>query len=291
MLKINFIKYHKIAIIFSALLILLSFASLSTKFLNLGIDFTGGILMEARFKEKIEVSDLRSLLIKGNIQKFNIQSFDEKDVMIRVPKDGEIDQSNLVIKIKNILNNYSSEIEYRKIDFVGPKIGQELIKSAILALLLSCFFVLIYIWYRFDLEFGIWSIIALVHDIIITVGFISLTSLEFNSTSIATLLTVIGYSINDSVVIYDRVRENLQRYKKMSISEVINISINASFRRTIITSGTTLLALLALILFGGEILKTFSVSLFFGILIGTYSSIYISSALLIFTDPRKVKSS
>jgi preprotein translocase subunit SecF len=291
MLKINFIKYHKIAIIFSALLILLSFASLSTKFLNLGIDFTGGILMEARFKEKIEVSDLRSLLIKGNIQKFNIQSFDEKDVMIRVPKDGEIDQSNLVIKIKNILNNYSSEIEYRKIDFVGPKIGQELIKSAILALLLSCFFVLIYIWYRFDLEFGIWSIIALVHDIIITVGFISLTSLEFNSTSIAALLTVIGYSINDSVVIYDRVRENLQRYKKMSISEVINISINASFRRTIITSGTTLLALLALILFGGEILKTFSVSLFFGILIGTYSSIYISSALLIFTDPRKVKSS
>ena len=291
MLKINFIKYHKIAIIFSALLILLSFASLSTKFLNLGIDFTGGILMEARFKEKIEVSDLRSLLIKGNIQKFNIQSFDEKDVMIRVPKDGEIDQSNLVIKIKNILNNYSSEIEYRKIDFVGQKIGQELIKSAILALLLSCFFVLIYIWYRFDLEFGIWSIIALVHDIIITVGFISLTSLEFNSTSIAALLTVIGYSINDSVVIYDRVRENLQRYKKMSISEVINISINASFRRTIITSGTTLLALLALILFGGEILKTFSVSLFFGILIGTYSSIYISSALLIFTDPRKVKSS
>ena len=291
MLKINFIKYHKIAIIFSALLILLSFASLSTKFLNLGIDFTGGILMEARFKEKIEVSDLRSLLIKGNIQKFNIQSFDEKDVMIRVPKDGEIDQSNLVIKIKNILNNYSSEIEYRKIDFVGPKIGQELIKSAILALLLSCFFVLIYIWYRFYLEFGIWSIIALVHDIIITVGFISLTSLEFNSTSIAALLTVIGYSINDSVVIYDRVRENLQRYKKMSISEVINISINASFRRTIITSGTTLLALLALILFGGEILKTFSVSLFFGILIGTYSSIYISSALLIFTDPRKVKSS
>lgn len=189
------------------------------------------------------------------------------------------------------MNNYSSEIEYRKIDFVGPKIGQELIKSAILALLLSCFFVLIYIWYRFDLEFGIWSIIALVHDIIITVGFISLTSLEFNSTSIAALLTVIGYSINDSVVIYDRVRENLQRYKKMSISEVINISINASFRRTIITSGTTLLALLALILFGGEILKTFSVSLFFGILIGTYSSIYISSALLIFTDPRKVKSS
>jgi preprotein translocase subunit SecF len=211
--------------------------------------------------------------------------------MIRIPQDKNIDQAKLVIKIKSILRKNFPNIEYRKIDYVGPAIGEELVKSAIIALLLSCFFVLIYIWYRFDLEFGIWAIIALLHDVIITIGFISLTSLEFNITAIAALLTVIGYSINDSVVIFDRVRENLQKYQKMAISEVINISLNSTFRRTMITSGTTLLALLALIIFGGDILKTFSVSLFFGILIGTYSSIYISSSLLIFTDPRKVKSS
>tara|TARA_B110000259_G_C14032603_1_gene407460 strand:- start:1187 stop:2056 length:870 start_codon:yes stop_codon:yes gene_type:complete len=289
MLNINFIKYRKVAIVFSIALVLISFLSLYTKFLNLGIDFTGGILIEARFNEKVDVTKVRSVISNSGVEKFNIQSFDERDVMIRIPEDKSSDQLKLVEKIKNSLSQNFSNIEYREVNFVGPKIGSELIKSAILALLLSCFFVLIYVWYRFDLEFGIWSIVALLHDVIITVGFISITSLEFNSTSIAALLTVIGYSINDSVVIYDRVRENLQKYKKMPISEVINISINSSFRRTIVTSGTTLVALLALILFGGEILKTFSVSLFFGILIGTYSSIYISSALLVFTDPRKIK--
>ncbi|MFT4718643.1 MAG: preprotein translocase subunit SecF [Rickettsiales bacterium] len=289
MLNINFIKYRKVAIVFSIALILISLLSLYTKFLNLGIDFTGGILIEARFNEKVDVTKVRSVISSTGVEKFNIQSFDERDVMIRIPEDKSSDQLKLVEKIKNSLSQNFSNIEYREVNFVGPKIGSELIKSAILALLLSCFFVLIYVWYRFDLEFGIWSIVALLHDVIITVGFISITSLEFNSTSIAALLTVIGYSINDSVVIYDRVRENLQKYKKMPISEVINISINSSFRRTVITSGTTLVALLALILFGGEILKTFSVSLFFGILIGTYSSIYISSALLVFTDPRKIK--
>jgi preprotein translocase subunit SecF len=287
MLNINFVKYNKIAIIFSIILIIASFLSLSIKFLNLGIDFTGGILIESRFEKKVNIAKLRSILSQNEITKFNIQSFNDNDVMIRLPQDKNIDQAKLVIKIKEILNNNFDNIEYRKVDFVGPEIGDELVKSGILALLLSCFFVLIYIWYRFDLEFGIWAIVALIHDIIITLGFISMTSLEFNTTSIAALLTVIGYSINDSVVIFDRVRENLQRYKKMPISQVINISLNSSFRRTMITSGTTLLALLALILFGGEILKTFSISLFFGILIGTYSSIYISSSLLIFTDPRK----
>lgn len=290
MLNINFIKYHKTALIFSVILIFISFISLFAKFLNLGIDFTGGILIESRFEKKVEISNLRSILSNSDIEKFNIQSSENNNnIMIRIPQDKNIDQAKLVIKIKEILSKNFPNIEYRKIDYVGPAIGKELVKSGIIALLLSCFFVLIYIWYRFDLEFGIWAIIALLHDVIITIGFISLTSLEFNTTSIAALLTVIGYSINDSVVIFDRVRENLQKYKKMAISEVINISLNSTFRRTMITSGTTLLALLALIIFGGDILKTFSVSLFFGILVGTYSSIYISSSLLIFTDPRKVK--
>lgn len=291
MLKIDFTKYHKIAIIFSVALICLSLLSLATKFLNLGIDFTGGVLIEARFEEKIEIAKLRSVLTKNNLEKFDIQSSSGNDVMIRLPSDKNNDQSGLTNKIKNILNQNFDNIQYRKEEFVGPKIGAELVKSAIMALLLSCFFVLLYIWYRFDLEFGIWSIVALFHDVIITLGFISITSLEFNSTSIAALLTIIGYSINDSVVIFDRVRENLHKYKKMPIADLLNNSINASFKRTIITSGTTLVALLALILFGGEILKTFSVSLFFGILIGTYSSIYISASLLIFTDPRKHQSS
>jgi preprotein translocase subunit SecF len=292
MLNINFIKYHKIALIFSVILVFISFISFFTKFLNLGIDFTGGILIESRFEKRVEISNLRSILSNSDIEKFNIQSSESNnDIIIRIPQDKNIDQAKLIIKIKSILSGNFPNIEYRKIDYVGPAIGEELVKSGIIALLLSCFFVLIYIWYRFDLEFGIWAIIALLHDVIITIGFISLTSLEFNTTSIAALLTVIGYSINDSVVIFDRVRENLQKYKKMAISEVINISLNSTFRRTMITSGTTLLALLALIIFGGDILKTFSVSLFFGILVGTYSSIYISSSLLIFTDPRKVKSS
>jgi preprotein translocase subunit SecF len=211
-----------------------------------------------------------------------------KTILIRVAKD-EKEQSDIVKIIQNSLSKNFPEITYRKVDYVGPQIGAELIKNGLLALFISFFFILIYIWIRFDWQFGIGGIIALIHDAIITLGFFSIIGLEFNTTSVAALLTIIGYSINDSVVIYDRIRENLRKYKKMELRNIINNSTNSTLSRTILTSGVTLFSLLALILFGGEVLFSFAMATFFGIVIGTYSSLYIAAPILFYFDPRKNK--
>jgi preprotein translocase subunit SecF len=209
--------------------------------------------------------------------------------MIKVSQDEKIDQSKIVQKIKTVLNDNFSNPEYRKVDFVGPQIGKELISKGITALIFSFVAIMIYIWIRFDWQFGVGAIIAVIHDAILMFGLFACTGLEFNSTSIAAILAIIGYSINDSVVIYDRVRENLQKFKKTNIKDVVNLSLNSTLSRTILTSGATLLSLLALILFGGEALKGFSISVFFGVVIGTYSSIYISTPILLYFDPRNKK--
>ena len=256
-----------------------------TKGLNYGIDFAGGILIEARIDENPDISKIREVL-SSKINDIHIQESGENDVQIRVSKASQ-DQDKLIKKIQNILEENFTKVEYRKIDFVGPQVGSELILKGFLALFLSFIFIMIYIWIRFDWQFGLGGIFALLHDAIVTLGFFSITGLEFNLTSIASILTIIGYSINDSVVIYDRIRENLRNYKKMDLQLLINSSTNSTLSRTILTASTTLISLLALILFGGEALFSFSVATFFGIALGTYSSIYISAPILLYFDPRK----
>jgi preprotein translocase subunit SecF len=256
-----------------------------TKGLNYGIDFAGGILIEARIDENPDIAKIREVL-SSKINDIHIQESGENDVQIRVSKASQ-DQDKLIKKIQNILEENFTKVEYRKIDFVGPQVGSELILKGFLALFLSFIFIMIYIWIRFDWQFGLGGIFALLHDAIVTLGFFSITGLEFNLTSIASILTIIGYSINDSVVIYDRIRENLRNYKKMDLQLLINSSTNSTLSRTVLTASTTLISLLALILFGGEALFSFSVATFFGIALGTYSSIYISAPILLYFDPRK----
>jgi len=293
--KIDFMSIHNIALIFSIICIIGSMALVFFKGLNLGIDFAGGVLIEARFNEKPEIAKIRELLstsIKDvQIQETkNQESADQNhDILIRVAKNNQ-DQSSQIKKIQEILNNNFQNIEYRKVDFVGPQVGSELIFNGSLALALSFVFIMIYIWIRFDWQFGLGGIFALLHDTALTLGFFAITGLEFNLTSIASILTIIGYSINDSVVIYDRIRENLSINQKMDLADLINSSTNSTLSRTILTSGTTLISLLALILFGGDTLFSFSMATFFGILIGTYSSIYISAPILFYFDPRQKKS-
>ncbi len=280
-------KPHKLALFMSVFCIIASLVLVFVKGLNFGIDFAGGILIEARIAENVDVSSVRNLITQ-QIKDVQIQNVDQKDLLIRVAKSNE-SQDATVKKIQEILNQNFSQVEYRKIDYVGPQVGLELIKKGFLALFLSFAFIMIYIWIRFDWQFGLGGIFALVHDAILTLGFFSLSGLEFNLTSIAAILTVIGYSINDSVVIYDRIRENLHRYKKMDLADLINSSTNSTLSRTVLTSSVTLFSLLALMIFGGEALHSFSTATFVGIVIGTYSSIYISAPILIYLDPRKEK--
>jgi preprotein translocase subunit SecF len=276
---------HKFALIMSVVCIVGSLILVFFKGLNFGIDFAGGILIEIEIAQTTDVSLVRSL-VSEEIKDVQIQNIDQKNFLIRVPKSNE-EQSIIVKKIQEILSKKFSQIEYRKIDYVGPQAGSDLIKNGLFALFLSFLFILIYIWIRFDWQFGLGGIFALIHDVILTLGFCSITSIEFDLTSIAAILTIIGYSINDSVVIYDRIRENIYLHKNTNLSDLINSSMNSALSRTILTSGITLISILALIIFGGETLKSFSYTTFVGILIGTYSSIYISAPILLYFDPRK----
>jgi preprotein translocase subunit SecF len=289
--KIDFMKVHKVSFFISAFLIISSISLALTKGLNLGIDFSGGILIEVRVDQDIKISKLREILnLKENdvqIQSVNQDSENKNnDFLIRIGKSGK-NQSDLVSKVQEKLNQNIANIEYRKIDYVGPQIGSELVIKGFIALLLSLVFLMIYISMRFDWQFGIGAILALFHDAILTLGFFSITGLEFNISSIAAILTIVGYSINDSVVIFDRIRENLRKFKNMNLLNVVNSSINSTLSRTILTSGFTLFSLLALMIYGGDVLFSFSAATFFGIVIGTYSSIYISSPIIIYFDPRK----
>ncbi len=289
---IDFMRWRRLNVLTSVTLVVLSLFLIYGRGLNFGIDFAGGILIEARFGKDTTISELRNALTKDikNIQIQNIKDNhnSKTDFLIRLAGSNE-EQSQTVAYIQQILNNNFQDITYRKIDYVGPQIGAELIKKGFLALTLSFFFIMIYIWIRFDWQFGIGAIVTLIHDAILVLGFYALTAIEFNTTSIAALLTVIGYSVNDTVVIFDRIRENLRRFKKTALIDIINSSINSTLSRSILTSGLTLLSLIALIFFGGKILLSFSLATFFGILIGTYSSIYIASPLLLRYDPRNNK--
>ncbi len=282
--KINFLQHSKKFILFSILLIILTTISLFYKGLNKGIDFEGGVLLEIRWQKKIFLKELRNSLAKLKLGDVSLQNIGSKnDVLIRVglkKEENSKKQLKNIDIIKNLLRKQYPNIDFRRVDFVGPIVGSELIKSGITALIISFLAILFYIWIRFSYIFGAGALIALFHDVFLTIGFYSITGLEFNLTSIAAILTIIGYSINDSVVIYDRIRENNRKYRRSKISDNINLSLNQILNRTLLTSFTTIVAVLALIFLGGDVLKSFSIGVLFGVIVGTYSSIYIASSFV-----------
>ena len=286
---IKFMKIKRLTLLISSFLFLLSLISIFTKGLNLGIDFTGGSLIEVRFEEKISLNDLRSEMNNLDLGEIQLQTIgEENDVVIRVQdkNNDAITQTKTIEVIKNSLKDKS--VDYRRTEFVGPKVGGELVNAGIIAVIFSLIGILFYIWLRFQWNFAIGAIIALIHDVILTLGFFSVLQLEFNLATVAAVLTIAGYSINDTVVIYDRIRETMRKYKQITFDEIINLALNGTLSRTLMTSLTTLLALTALFIFGGVVISSFIIALIWGVFIGTYSSLYVASPLLIFlkTDKR-----
>ena len=282
--NIDFSSKFKSANILSLLIFTMSVLFILFKGLNYGIDFKGGTLIELRADSKnINISEIRSSLNSMNLGDVNVKEFGkEGDYLIKVEqKTGNNNELISEIK-KTLINNLNAEINFRRVENVGPKVSSELLQSGIIAISLSLAAMLFYIWIRFEWQFSIGSIIALFHDVIITIGIFSILSLEINLSIIAAVLTIVGYSMNDTVVIYDRIRENLNKYTKLNISETANLSINETLSRTIITSLTTLLALLSIYILGGEILRGFSFAMILGVLIGTYSSIFVAAPVLKF---------
>ncbi|MDA8676675.1 protein translocase subunit SecF [Candidatus Pelagibacter bacterium] len=280
--KFNFSSKFKIANSLSLLLFILSILFISFKGLNYGIDFKGGTLIELR-SDNTDASTIRTLLNNMDLGDVNVKKFgQEGDYLIKVEQK-EDDNNKIIPKIKkNLSNNLTAEVNFRRVENVGPKVSSELLQSGIIAISLSLAAMLFYIWIRFEWQFSIGSIIALFHDVVITLGIFSVLSLEINLSIIAAALTIVGYSMNDTVVIYDRIRENLNKYNRLNISEIADLSINDTLARTIITSATTLLALLSIFILGGEILRGFSFAMILGVVIGTYSSIFVASPMLKF---------
>tara|TARA_Y100000590_G_scaffold442037_1_gene569622 strand:+ start:271 stop:1170 length:900 start_codon:yes stop_codon:yes gene_type:complete len=280
---IFFNKYYKTFNIASLILILLSLFFLIFKGLNYGVDFKGGTLIELRANDpQISTSSLRQAFFKMNLGDVTIKKFgNETDYLIKFEKKQQ-QQNNLIEEIKNnLITDLGSGFEFRRVENVGPKVSSELLKSGIIAIALSLAAMLIYIWIRFEWQFSVGAIIALFHDVIITLGIFSILNLEINLSIVAAVLTIVGYSMNDTVVIFDRVRENLRKFSDIKIFELTNISINETLSRTVITSTTTLLALLSIYFFGGEILRGFSFAMVLGVIFGTYSSIFIANPVLV----------
>jgi len=281
MTNYNFSSKFKLANILSIILFILSVVFITFKGLNYGIDFKGGTLIELR-SINTDISSIRNSLNDMKLGDVNVKKFGkEGDFLIKVEEQG--DNNNIIPKIKQKLSdNLNSEINFRRVENVGPKVSAELLQSGIIAIALSLAAMLFYIWIRFEWQFSVGAIVALFHDVIITLGVFSLLSLEINLSIIAAVLTIVGYSMNDTVVIYDRVRENLGKYHKLEIANIANLSINETLARTIITSVTTLLALFSIFILGGEILRGFSFAMILGVFIGTYSSIFVASPILKF---------
>ena len=281
--QINFNKYSKTFNIFSISLVIFSFILLLFKGLNYGVDFKGGTLIELRATDKqITISQLRQSFLNMNLGDISVKEFGKNnDFLIKFEKK-ENNNSNLISEIKeNLTKSIGAGFNFRKVESVGPKVSAELLRSGIIAICLSLAAMLLYIWIRFEWQFSLGAILALFHDVILTLGVFSLFSLEINLSIVAAVLTIVGYSMNDTVVIFDRVRENLNKFSDIKIFDLTNISINETLSRTIITSVTTLLALVSIYIFGGEILKGFSLAMILGVIFGTYSSIYIANPILI----------
>jgi len=280
--KFDFVGRRKLAYSLSALLIILSIGAFFTQGLNFGIDFRGGILIEIKTEGPANVAELRDTVGGLGLGEVQVQEFGAPDdVLIRVQQqDGaESEQLKAIDILKDALGDQVAE--YRRTEFVGPTVGAELISSAIWAVVLAIGAILIYIWFRFEWQFGVGAVVALTHDVLTTIGLFAVTQLEFNLATVAAILTIAGYSINDTVVIYDRVREELRRYKKLDMSSLLNLAANRTLSRTFMTSVTTLIALIALAVFGGTIIRDFALAMIWGVIIGTYSSVFIAVPVLL----------
>ena len=283
MRHINFNKYFRPFNIVSIILIIISLGFLVFKGLNYGVDFKGGTLIEVRSNNPdTDISRIRSTFKNMNLGDVSVKNFGkENDFIIKIEKKLNNDP-NFINNIKQNVTKNSLDLDFRRVESVGPKVSSELLKAGVIAICLSLAAMLIYIWIRFEWQFSLGAILALFHDVILTLGIFSLFSLEINLSIVAAVLTIVGYSMNDTVVIYDRVRENLKKNSDLKIFDVTNLSINETLSRTIITSITTLLALFSIFIFGGEILKGFSLAMVLGVFFGTYSSIYIANSVLIY---------
>ncbi len=283
MSNIQFNKFYKKFNILSSLLIILSLILLIFKGLNYGVDFKGGTLIELRTDtNSSNISNIRDSFNQMNLGDVSVKNFgNDNDFIVKFEKQNSND-SNFIENIKTKLSSSIGYVDFRRVENVGPKVSAELLKSGIIAIALSLAAMLLYIWIRFEWQFSLGAIVALFHDVIITLGVFSLFSLEINLSIVAAVLTIVGYSMNDTVVIFDRVRENLRKFADIKIYELTNISINETLSRTIITSVTTLLALSSIYFFGGEVLKGFSLAMILGVVFGTYSSIYIANPILVF---------
>ena len=280
---IQFINYFRLFNFVSLILILISVGFIFYKGLNFGVDFKGGTLIELRVENaEIGIGDVRQSFIQMNLGDVNVKKFGKgNDYLIKFEQTDK-NKENFIENIKTQLSkNLAGNFSFRRVENVGPKVSGELLKSGLIAIVLSLSAMLIYIWIRFEWQFSLGAIIALIHDVIITIGFFSILEFEINLSIVAAVLTIVGYSMNDTVVIFDRVRENLKKYSSKSINEISNLSINETLSRTIITSSTTLLALLSIFFFGGKILHGFSFAMILGVIFGTYSSIFIANPILI----------
>ena len=277
-IQFNFMRMRKVTSIISALLIIFSVFTLSYQGLNLGIDFTGGTLVEVGYPEAVNLDKLRQSFGDSEFNDVAIQYFGSaKEILIRIPPQQGLNSADVSNKLLDLLSSNNFSAEMRRVEFVGPQVGEELREDGGLAMLYALLCIMVYIAFRFQMRFSVGAVSALIHDVIITLGFFSITRFNFDLTILAALLAVIGYSLNDTIVVFDRVRENFRKIRDKTPVEVFNISLNQTLRRTIMTSFTTLLVLIALFLLGGEIIHGFSMALIFGVLIGTYSSIYIAS--------------
>ena len=280
--KINFSKFFKIANIFSLVAVIISIIFLFFKGLNYGVDFKGGTLLEIRVENKnIQIQDIRSSLNIPELGDVNVKQFGKKgDFLIKFEKNANEDEK-FITSLKNVISKkIASAVNFRRVESVGPKVSSELLKQGLTAIALALGAMLFYIWIRFEWQFSIGAIVALIHDVIITLGIFSVLSFEVNLSIVAAVLTIVGYSMNDTVVIFDRIRENLLKYSKLKTNDITDISVNETLSRTVITSLTTLLALFSIFILGGEILKGFSFAMILGVIIGTYSSIYVASPVL-----------
>ena len=281
--KIGFIQYRIIAMGLSAILVAASLVTFAINGLNFGIDFKGGTLIEASAESAVDIGALRSRLGALELGEIQIQEFGkDTDVLIRISEaEGAIDASNNLTAVQQVRNELAEDFDVRRVEIVGPQVSAELIQTGLMAVLAAIASMLIYIWFRFEWQFSVGAVLALVHDVALTIGIFALLQLDFNLSILAAILTIVGYSMNDTVVVYDRVRENLRKFKKMDLSDLLNIAINETLSRTVMTSVTTLLALLALYILGGEVIRGFTFAMIWGVIVGTYSSIFIASPLLI----------
>jgi len=287
-LKIDFLKIKNIATILSVIAIISSLFFLVYKNLNFGIDFKGGTLIELKKDNDLTIAEIRSQLSGLNIGDIQIQTFGSDNIiLIRIENSSNLVANADMNTIELIRSNLGNDIAIQRTEIVGPKVSSELIQKGVIAIVIAVFLMLFYIWIRFEWQFSIGAVTALIHDVIITMGIFSLLQIEFNLSIIAALLTIIGYSMNDTVVVYDRIRENLRKYKQMNIYELINQSLNETMSRTLLTSVTTLLALFSLYFLGGEVLRGFTLAMIIGVFIGTYSSIFIASQMILYLNVKR----